>query len=137
MSSLGAARSQSPLARLRIERDRFVALAFTWADILFELDEKSRIVYATGVLELLVGRTGRDLHGTTFCDLVTSEERAKARSLLASVRRCERIEDAALALIGPGNMPVTLAFSGYRLPEMHGHVFHRSARQASAAAARQ
>ena len=123
MSSLAAVRSQSPLARLRIERDRFVAFAFSWADMLFELDETSRIVYATGVLEALVGRTGQDLHGTTFCDLVTSEERAKARSLLASVRRCERIEDAALSLIGPGNMPVALAFSGYRLPEMHGHVF--------------
>ncbi len=86
MSSLAAARPQSPLARLRTERDRFVAFAFSWADLLFELDETSRIVYATGVLEPLVGRTGQDLHGTTFCDLVTSEERAKARSLLASVR---------------------------------------------------
>ena len=123
MSSLAATRSQSPLARLRMERDRFVAFAFSWADMLFELDETSRIVYATGVLEPLVGRTGRDLHGTTFCDLVTSEERAKARSLLASVKRCERIDDAALSLIGPGNMPVTLAFSGYRLPEVHDHVF--------------
>ena len=123
MSSLAAVRPQSPLARLRTERDRFVAFAFSWADLLFELDETSRIVYATGVLEPLVGRTGQDLHGTTFCDLVTSEERAKARSLLASVRRCKRIEDAALSLIGPGNMPVTLAFSGYRLPEMDGHVF--------------
>ena len=75
------------------------------------------------MLESLVGRTGRDLYGTTFCDLVTAQERAKARSLLASVRRCERIEDAALSLIGPAGMPVTLAFSGYRLPEVHDHIF--------------
>jgi hypothetical protein len=94
MSSLAAVRPQSPDARLRFERDRFVAFAFTWADILFELDEESQIAYATGVLEPFLGRTGRDLHGTTFCDLVTPEERVKARSLLASVRRCERIEDA-------------------------------------------
>jgi hypothetical protein len=123
MSSLAAIRPQSNLARLRFERDRFVAFAFTWADILFELDEESRIAYATGVLEPLLGRTGRDLQGTMFCDLVTPEQRVKARSLLASVRRCERIEDATLSLIGPGNMPLTLASSGYRLPEMHGHVF--------------
>ena len=53
MSSPAATRSQSPLARLRMERDRFVAFAFSWADMLFELDETSRIVYATGVLEPL------------------------------------------------------------------------------------
>ena len=123
MSSLAVVRPQSPLARLRTERDRFVAFAFSWADLLFELDETSRVVYATGVLESLVGRTGHDLYGTIFCDLVTAQERAKARSLLASVRRCERIEDAALTLIGPAGMPVTLAFSGYRLPEVHDHIF--------------
>jgi PAS domain-containing protein len=86
MSSLAAARPQSSLARLRIERDRFVAFAFSWADLLFELDETSRIVYATGVLESLVGRTGRDLHGTAFCDLVLPQERAKAAGLAQALR---------------------------------------------------
>ena len=123
MSSLATGHSQVPSATLRRDRDRFVAFAFTWADILFELDDEARIAYASGVLEAVVGRTQQQLLGTPFCDLVVPHERTIARSLLASVRLCERTEGGMLSLLGPNGQPVRMAFSGYRLPELGGHVF--------------
>ena len=123
MASLAIDGSPATSAPLRRERDRFVAFAFTWADILFELDDEARIVYASGILETLIGRNVQDLLGSVFYDLVLPDERRIARSLLASVRRCERSEEAVLGLIGPNGQPVITAFSGYRLLELEGHVF--------------
>ena len=65
----------------------------------------------------------RNYSARRFTILSYRDERTIARSLLASVRRCERTEEAVLSLIGPNGQPVRMAFSGYRLPELGGHVF--------------
>ncbi len=35
----------SPSAKLRTERDRFVAMAFCWADVLIECDADEKVVF--------------------------------------------------------------------------------------------
>ena len=60
-----AAPTPASINTLREDRDRFVALAFSWADVLLELDADARIVYAAGAVEVLAGRSARSLIGTT------------------------------------------------------------------------
>lgn len=54
-------RNRDPLGALRQERDRFVALAFSSADILMELGPQGAIVFATGSTEALPGRPSFDI----------------------------------------------------------------------------
>ncbi|MBK8210215.1 MAG: hypothetical protein IPK78_09800 [Rhodospirillales bacterium] len=50
------------MTTVRAERNRFVAFAFAWPDLLFELDEAGCIVHATGALEATIGlQAGRIL----------------------------------------------------------------------------
>jgi EAL domain-containing protein (putative c-di-GMP-specific phosphodiesterase class I) len=108
---------------LREERDRFVALAFSWADVLLELDADARVAYAAGALEVLVGRSARSLIGVPLAELVPPALHAHLRELLAAARRRERINDTGLAVIGASGQPVPIACSGYHLAELNGHYF--------------
>ncbi|HOT83263.1 MAG TPA: PAS domain-containing protein, partial [Candidatus Defluviicoccus seviourii] len=73
----------SPLSALRVERDRFVALAFSWADLLFELDPDGRIVYAAGAVEPFLGRKNEALVGESIEKLAAPAERGLLTELLA------------------------------------------------------
>jgi EAL domain-containing protein (putative c-di-GMP-specific phosphodiesterase class I) len=110
-------------AALRNERDRFVALAFCWADLLFELDEEARITFAAGALDAYLGRGEKELHGRPFLDLVVPADRAIARSLLMRAERRERIDHTLVHLGGPRGETPPLAITGYQLPELGGRYF--------------
>ncbi|MFO1127140.1 MAG: EAL domain-containing protein [Rhodospirillales bacterium] len=118
-----AAPTPASITALREERDRFVALAFSWADALVELDADARIAYAAGALEILAGRPARSLFGTPFLDLVPPALHSHLLDLLAAAKRRERINDVGLALVGPGGKTVPIALSGYHLAELNGHYF--------------
>jgi PAS domain S-box-containing protein len=108
---------------LRSERDRFVALAFSWADVLLELDSDTRVVYAAGALEALLGQPVAAVIGKPLSDLVPPLHQAQLRDLLALARRRERIQNATLTFHGMSGSAVPLAFSGYHLAELNGHYF--------------
>ena len=46
---------------MRGERDRFVALAFCWADLLLELDSSETVVFAAGATQPLLGLPVEDI----------------------------------------------------------------------------
>jgi hypothetical protein len=50
-------------SRLRNNRDRFVAMAFCWADVLIELDENEKVVFCVGPTGPLVGKSSDKLIG--------------------------------------------------------------------------
>lgn len=112
-----------PIAGLRGERDRFVALAFAWADILFELDNVGNVVYAAGPIAPLVGAAASEICGRPLLDLLAPADRATMRALLATARRSERFGDETLRLYGPQGPTQPLSFSGYRLADLNGHYF--------------
>ena len=85
--------SDQPL-RLKTERDRFVALAFCWADIVLELDADYRIQYAGGATQALLGRQPADLTGKTLLEVVAPQDRLLAEQLLKLADRMGRIETA-------------------------------------------
>lgn len=113
----------SSLSQLRSERDRFVALAFAWADVLLELDAEGRIIYAAGALDSLIGQSPKAITGQPFIDLVPALQQPALRDLLLSARCRERLHNASVSLIGAGGEPVPMLLSGYHLAELNGHYF--------------
>ncbi len=123
MSGASASKFSPSPAALRNERDRFVALAFSWADLLFELDAEARITFAAGALGTYVGCGEKQLLGRPFLDLVAPDDRNAVRSLLLRAERRERTEDVLVRLDGERRDTPPLAISGYQLPELGGHFF--------------
>ena len=109
--------------RLRSERDRFVAMAFCWADILIECDGDEKVVFAVGPTKPLVGRNSDQLVGSTLEDLIDPKDLSLIRGLLAIPRKSGRIEDASVRLRGGGNGSQAMLFAGYRLEDLDGHYF--------------
>ena len=99
---------------LRDERDRFVAFAFAAADLLIELDGAFRIRFVSGAASALTGRSGEDLVGTSFFDLVAPAERPIARAFLTSLAVGGRLTPSAIRLAQGRVHSVVLG--GCRLP---------------------
>ena len=108
---------------LRHERDRFVALAFCWADVLLELDPEKRVIFATGATFPLLGLKPDDLTGRPFIDLADKEAKDVAVKLLRMAEQRGRIENAEIHLAGRAGATPRVSVAGYRLDDFGGHYF--------------
>lgn len=102
---------QSADSRLRADRDRFVALAFCWADTLIELDSDNTIIFAAGLTMAVTGLGPSSLMGRHIDEVLTSESQPALRRLLGLAEKCGRIDNVSIAFKGPdgGGVPVDLA----------------------------
>ncbi len=103
--------------------DRFVALAFCRADLLFELDETFRVVFAAGAAAPLLGASAERLKGRSFFDLVAAPDRRLAAEMLEAASRRGRIDDVVLRLAASGGTTPAVAVGGYRVPDFNDHFF--------------
>ena len=118
----GSPAPRHPLT-MRGERDRFVALAFCWADLLLELDSSETVVFAAGATQPLLGRSAEDLVGLALPELIVERDRSLVQALLGIARKHGRIENVAVRLqCARGTTPL-LTFAGYRLEDLEGHFF--------------
>ena len=108
---------------MRADRDRFVAMAFCWADVLIECDSDEKIVFAVGPTAPLTGKSFSDLIGVALEQIIDPGDLSLARGLLAIPRKAGRIENAAIRLIGGKNGPQPVLFAGYKLDELDSHYF--------------
>ncbi|MBT3305893.1 MAG: EAL domain-containing protein [Alphaproteobacteria bacterium] len=113
----------SQTSRLRSDRDRFVAMSFCWADILIELDENEKVVFAVGPTAPLVGKSSDKLIGASLDSFVDPEDLSLIQGLLAIPRKSGRIEDATVRLIGGPDGSKPQLFVGYQLEDLGGHYF--------------
>lgn len=113
----------APAAPARTERDRFVAFAFCWADVLIELDGDGRIAFAAGATEILAGRDAKQLIGSPFVEFVAERDRPLMRELLKVAEKRGRIENVIIRLAGSLGTSVPLSLAGYRLEDLSGHYF--------------
>ena len=118
-----AEQKTTPQAGLKAERDRFVALTFCWADLVLELDEDQRIVFAGGATMPFFGKNPEDLKGETLVDLVSSSDRPLVRQLLQAAKRNTRIENVHIQMRGARGPTPPLAFTGYWLEDLGRHYF--------------
>lgn len=108
---------------LKSERDRFVALAFCWADFLLEVDLKETIVFAGGPWKGLVGIAAEELKGRTLREIVHPADADLMKSLLGVARRQGRIEDVDIRFQGQRSTALPIAFAGYFLEDLGNHYF--------------
>jgi hypothetical protein len=54
---------------------RFVALAFCRADLLFELDDDHNVLFSVGTTKEILGKSSADIHGKSFYDLIDDKYR--------------------------------------------------------------
>lgn len=106
-----------------IERDRFVALAFCRADLLFELDDEHDVVFAAGATSVLLGEPAEALHGRRFTDLIAESDRCLTTEVLEAARAQGRIDDVLVRLNGVGMRRPNVALAGYRVPDFDNHFF--------------
>ncbi len=118
----GSLESRHPVT-MRGERDRFVALAFCWADLLLELDSSETVVFAAGATQPLLGRSAEDLVGLALPELIVERDRSLVQALLGIARKRGRIENVAVRLQGARGTTPLLTFAGYRLEDLEGHFF--------------
>lgn len=111
------------MAALRRERDRFVALAFSSADILIEMDRDGEIVFSGGSTEALLGMGNEDLVGRRLIDLVAPRDRAMVEEALAITGAGTRLNGLVLHLEGVLGTTPPLLLLGYQLADMEDHYF--------------
>jgi EAL domain-containing protein (putative c-di-GMP-specific phosphodiesterase class I)/PAS domain-containing protein len=105
---------------LRRDRDRFLAFAFSSADILVELDADYRIRYAAGATIALTGETETQMIGAPFIDLVAQSDRALVAELMRTLKPGMRLDPVRIRFDGPRGLPIPLMLSGYQLAEVGG-----------------
>ncbi|MBT4741281.1 MAG: diguanylate phosphodiesterase, partial [Rhodospirillaceae bacterium] len=97
-------------------REKFVAFAFCWADILLELDQNRKIVFAAGATQPVLGKTIEELIGTSFRDYVAPRDKLLVEQLLAVAAKKGRIDDTKVRLKGVKGPTPPLNFAGYLMP---------------------
>ena len=123
-TSAAPARPTAPVSEgLKGERDRFVALAFCWADFLLEVDLDETIVFAGGPWKGLTGISTDDLKGRKLVDIVHPEDLDLMQSLLGVARRQGRIEDVDIRFQGNRSSALPISFAGYFLEDLGNHYF--------------
>ncbi len=105
--------NQSAIANMaKQDRDRFVALAFCWGDLLFELDLLGAVVFCAGPVEAFIGTNPQQVTGCRFVDMISSADamafeafQKKARSHIRidhEVVRLKRVAGALLDVLASG-----------------------------------
>lgn len=105
---------------LRRDRDRFLAFAFSAADILLELDCDFRISYAAGATLALTGEAEDKIVGRPFVELVAASDRALVAELTRSLKPGMRLDPVRIRFNRPNQEPIALTASGYQLAEIGG-----------------
>ena len=120
------AKTPSPESRdMRHERDRFVAFSFCASDVLIELDERHRIVFAAGAVSAFLGVSPEDLVGQPLLLLVAAQSRPAASELLIAIGEGRRLEPMLLHMVTAGGSTMPLLALGYSLPlpDFANHIF--------------
>ncbi len=108
---------------LRDERDRFVAFAFCAADILIELDDAHRVVFAAGAVSAIAGQSTDSLVGVEVLSLIASPSRPALEELLDAIHAGRRLEPMVVRLRHGRSNSAPLLVVGYRVPDLGGRVF--------------
>ncbi|TAN48176.1 MAG: diguanylate cyclase, partial [Rhodospirillales bacterium] len=105
----------APVSPAKPDRDRFLALSFCWADLLFEMDETGKLTFATGATGPFLGKSANDLPGTNFSDLFVPEEQPDVQMFLRGVTQRGRHDTDILKIKRSHGLPLPVMAAGYCL----------------------
>lgn len=104
-------------------RERFVAFAFCWADILIELDKSHKVLFSGGATNALLGVDAGALVGQDFMNFVAPKDKVLVEQLLRMTTKKGRIDNVTIRLNGSKGLTAPMAFAGYMLPDLKDHYF--------------
>lgn len=109
---------------MRAERDRFVAFAFSAADLMLEVAADGQITFATGAARLIAGCDSAALVGRNFSALIEEADRHFVLNLLAGLTIGARIEPVTIRLLTADGQPGALCIlGGCCLPRQEGRYY--------------
>ncbi len=114
---------QSKWDALKGERDRYVSLAFCWADLLFEVDRDYKIRYAAGATQAFFGKKSSELLGTAFRDLAAPADTALIGQMLKQTQSAGRLNDTVIRVSGPGGAQFWVNIVAYCLDPANGMIY--------------
>lgn len=91
--------------RLREERDRFVGFAFSNADVLVEMDDTTKVLWAGGAVKSILGVEIAALTGKPLADLLTTADAILLKTALRNLMPGQRRRDLTLVLADPEGAP--------------------------------
>lgn len=89
--------------RLREERDRFVGFAFSNADVLLELDETSKVLWAGGAIKSILGIENAELTGKQITTILAPADAVLLKAALRNLGLGQRRRDLNLVLMEGGD----------------------------------
>ena len=101
---------------------RFVALAFCRADLLFELDHSHKIVFSAGTTKEFLGKGPGEISGQSFFDLIDEQDQKMMSDLLSSSHSDGRLDDISIRIPVNGGKSMEATLSGYRFPDLNNHL---------------
>ena len=119
---MGAAVS-APIKQQVSDRDRFVAFAFCWGDVLLELDAQHKVVFVTGATRPIFGKPVQEVLGKDFFSLVAEKDRPLADSLLLMTSNKGRVDNVHVRMDKGENVSAPIRLAGYVLPDLDNHHF--------------
>lgn len=109
---------------MRAERDRFVAFAFSAADLMLEVAPDGHITFASGAARLIAGCDSSTLIGRNFAALIEESDRHFVLNLLAGLTVGARIEPVTVRLLTLEGKPGALCtLGGCCLPSQEGRYY--------------
>lgn len=103
-------------------RDRFVAFAFSGADLLVELDDAAVVQFCAGGAQSLLGVSPEAVCGRPFLDLIAEDDCEAALGVLDRLRRTRRIVGMLLRLRHPSGRPQLVELAGLSAPDLGGRI---------------
>jgi EAL domain-containing protein (putative c-di-GMP-specific phosphodiesterase class I) len=98
---------------MRTDKDRFVAFAFCWADLLFEVDPHFDIVFAAGPTEAFLGPSPQQLMGRSIYDFVLPSDIPLFGQMLKDALRIGRVDNEGVRLKKPSGGIFAMSVTGY------------------------
>lgn len=102
----------------RRDRDRFVALAFCAADVLFETEANLKISYAAGATVALTCTAPEEIVGQSLLDIIAPADRPLIDELIRGMTSAKRLDPVSVHLIGTNGPTPSLLLTGYLLPDI-------------------
>jgi len=110
---------------LQISEEKYRDISLTSGDMIFEIDQNLKLIYISGKVQEVVGRTPEDLLGQPFTDFLDEAERARLQGLIQDSIKNQAIINTVITIsegdekkyrhaIAKPIFSTTGEFSGYR-----------------------
>lgn len=103
------------------ERDRYLAFAFAWADLVIEVKDGA-IIFAAGASEPLLGCRAVALAGRPIEEIACGADKVSLKEACSLIERHGRIAETVVRLAGPDGRRPRVALAGHGLSS-GGHLF--------------